>query len=71
MLEDKQRLFDNLIWLDAKEAASYLRISVNALRIKACRGEIPKYKLGRTLRFKKVELDNLLESSLTGGFYDN
>jgi excisionase family DNA binding protein len=63
-------LFDNLIWLNTKEAAEFLRVSPNSLRIMVCRGEIPSYKLGKRLRFKKSELDELLESSKTdGGFY--
>lgn len=65
-------LFDNLIWLNTKEAAELLRVSPNSLRIMVCRGEIPSYKLGKRLRFKKSELDELLESSKTeGGFYGN
>lgn len=66
----KKALFDNLIWLNTKEAAEFLRISPNSLRIMVCRGEIPSYRLGKRLRFKKSELDKLLESSkIEGGFY--
>ncbi len=58
-------LFDNLVqmkndrWLNSAEAADYLRLSVNALRIAVCRGQINAYKLGRRLRFKLSELSQL------------
>lgn len=54
------------VWLNSKEAAEYLRISENNLRTKVSRGEVPvSGRLGRSLRFKREELDRLLESSLT------
>ena len=43
-------------WLNAKEAAEYLRLSVNALRIAVCRGQLKAYHFGRRLRFKMSEL---------------
>jgi len=66
-MNNKNMLFDNLIWMETEETAKYLRVSVNSLRTKVCRGEIPHYKLGRSLRFKKAELDELLESSKNKG----
>lgn len=60
-------LFENLIWLNAKEASEYLRLSVSSLRLKVHRGQIKGYKLGNLLRFKKSDLDQLLESSPTEG----
>lgn len=63
-------LFDNLntVWLDSKEAAAYLRISVASLRVKVSRGEIPVHgRLGKLWRFRRDELDRLLESPLKGG----
>ena len=55
--------FDNLIWLNSKEASEYLRISENNLRVKVSRGEIPvDGRLGRSLRFRRDELDKLLET---------
>lgn len=44
------------VWLNSDEAACYLRMSVNALRIHVCRGHIRAYKVGRRLRFKLHEL---------------
>ncbi len=55
--------FENLVesngWLTAIEAAYYLRMSVNALRIATCRGYIPVYKVGRRVRYKLHELAEL------------
>lgn len=60
-------IFENLIWLTAEEAAEYLRISVENLRTKVHRGQLkPRYLQGR-LRFKRSELDDLLDSSIKGG----
>ncbi len=56
-------IFDNRIWsewLSTKEAARFLSITPNALRIMVCRGKIEAYKLGRKLRFKLSDLRNLL-----------
>ncbi|MBL7716356.1 MAG: helix-turn-helix domain-containing protein [Bdellovibrionales bacterium] len=61
---DSQKFFENLTWLTSDEAAEYLRLpSVGALRVLVCRGKVPFHKLGRALRFKRVELDQLLDSS--------
>lgn len=56
-------LFRNRImpeFVPTKLAADYLGISENALRIKVCRGEVPTYKLGRSLRFRMTEIANLV-----------
>ena len=48
-------LFENRIkreWLTTKEAAHFLSISENALRIIVHRGKIPVYKFGHRLRFR-------------------
>ena len=56
--------FDCLTWLSSKEAASYLRKTVNALRIMVFRGYIRPRKFRRRLYFRRLELDRLLESSV-------
>ncbi len=62
------KIFENLTWLTADEAAEYLRLpSVGMLRVLVCKREVPFHKLGRRLRFKKMDLDRLLESSRKGG----
>lgn len=53
-----KQLFENRIdseWLTTLEAASYLSLSPNALRIRVYRGEIPFYKFGRQLRFRRED----------------
>ena len=52
-------LFDNLYWMDSRDAADYLRITANALRVMVCKGKLKAYKLGRRLRFRKQDLDLL------------
>ena len=53
--EQSERIFGNRIereWLSTEEAAQYLSISANALRIMVHREQIPAYKIGRRLRFR-------------------
>jgi excisionase family DNA binding protein len=67
-LWDSTLLFENLTWLTSNEAAQYLRLpSVGALRVLVCKRRVPFHKLGRNLRFKKAELDRLMEASRNGG----
>ena len=59
-------IFENLKWLNSREAVMYLRLpSEGALRNLVYRRQIPFVKLGRSLRFDKKALDQLLESSNT------
>lgn len=55
-----QTFFDNRIWLDTEEAADYLRITVNALRIRIWRKQVVAHKLGNRLRFKRIDLDTYM-----------
>lgn len=48
--------FDKLKWITTKEAAKYLGISENALRIMVCRRQIVFYKFGRRLRFNVTDV---------------
>ncbi len=59
--------FDNLIWLTTKEAAVYLRKSVNAIHLLVSRGQLKARKFGNRLYFKKQELDYLIETSTHNG----
>lgn len=57
-------LFENRIvceWLPTEDAAKYLGITANALRILVCRGKVTTYKFGRRLRFKIADLRSLLK----------
>lgn len=47
-------------WLSTKEAASYLGISPNALRILVCRGKVKAHKLGARLKFSLKDLESSL-----------
>lgn len=61
-------IFENLTWLTSSEAAHYLRLpSVGALRVLVFKRRLPFYRIGRSLRFKKCELDRLLDCSKNGG----
>jgi excisionase family DNA binding protein len=54
--------FENRVereWLGTLEAASFLGVSENALRIMVYRGQIPVYKFGRRLRFRACDLRSL------------
>ena len=57
------QLFDNLIWLNSKEAATYLRRSVGQLRNMVYRGQIKAKKHLGKLYFKRRELYELIETS--------
>lgn len=39
-------------WLTTNEAAKFLGVSANALRIMVYRGQVPVFKFGRRLRFR-------------------
>lgn len=49
-------------WLDCKEAASFLSLSPNALRIMVFRNQFPAYRLGKRLRFWSEDCRLLLNS---------
>lgn len=72
LLEKRSLIFfDNQKWMNTKEAAEYLRISENNLRVKISRGEIPVHgRLGRNWRFRRDRLDELLNSPEQGVFND-
>lgn len=74
---DLTTLFDNQSsitsdqWMNSAEAAQYLRISEKTLMNNCSCGRIPYYKLGRSNRYLKSELDRLLLSNKRGGNYGN
>jgi excisionase family DNA binding protein len=56
------QIFENLIWLNTKEAAEYLRTTPRQIRKWVYQGKIQAYRLlGKSLRFKKCELDLLFK----------
>ncbi len=61
------QLFENQIgiefeleWLSTSQAARFLKVSENALRIMVYRGQITTHKLGRRLRFRLQDCRALL-----------
>lgn len=61
---NRSTLFDNRIereWLSTEEAAHFLSISTNALRIMVHRGQLTAYKFGRRLRFRVKDCQALFQ----------
>lgn len=54
-------LFDKLKWMNAKEAALYLRLSVGQVRNLVWRGQLKSYKVRNRLRFLRLDLDRLMK----------
>lgn len=48
-------------WFTTKEAAWHLRITPNALRILVHRKKVKAYKMGNRLRFKRTDLQTLIQ----------
>lgn len=70
-LLDNLTLFDNLNkreWLDSKQAAYYLGISISELHNRCSNGSIPYSKLGRKNLYRREDLDELLLRNRRGGF---
>lgn len=70
--------FSGLDWLNAAEAAKYLRILTRKgepctarLRNLVCQGRVPFYKPFGRLMFKRSELQKLIEASRQGNIYGN
>jgi len=58
-----EKFFENRIaveWLSTKEAAEFLSLTPNALRILVHREQVRAYKLGSRLRFRLKDLKALL-----------
>ncbi len=54
-------LFDKLKWMNAKEAALYLRVSVGQIRNMVWRNQLKSYKIQNRLRFLRADLDRLMK----------
>ncbi|MFA5582615.1 MAG: helix-turn-helix domain-containing protein [Bacteriovoracaceae bacterium] len=53
---------ENTYWLDTNEAANFLRLSPNALRILVHRAQVKYFKFGSRLRFRVSDLQLLHQS---------
>lgn len=61
---DENKIFENKIaceWLSTKQAADFLSMTENALRIMVYRNQINVYRVGRRLRFSIKECRSLFE----------
>lgn len=50
-------------WMDIRGLSEYLTIKPKTLYEMTRRGDIPFYRVNRLLRFKKIEVDNWMESN--------
>ncbi len=57
-----QKLDEKEQWYNSREAAKYLSITPNALRILVHRARVKFYKLGSRLRFRKIDLNEVLQA---------
>ena len=57
-------IFDRLKWLNTKEAAMYLRVSVGQMRNMVWRQQVKAYRLHNRLRFLRSDLDKLVKPLL-------
>jgi len=63
-VEPSTQLFENRVeqeWLTTKEAALFLAVTPNALRIMVHRDQVRVFKFGRRLRFRLSDLRALFE----------
>ena len=58
------KLFENLVWMNSKEAASYIRVSQAQLRKLVWQKKILAYKFLGRLRFLKSNLDLVMKPSI-------
>jgi len=54
-------LFDKLKWMNAKESALYLRVSVGQIRNMVWRNQLKSYKIQNRLRFLRADLDRMMK----------
>lgn len=61
-IERNQNADEKTRWLDTDEAAEFLRLTPNALRILVHRAQVKYFKFGRRLRFRQCDLISLFQS---------
>lgn len=59
LIEKDKQADENIRWLNTNEAAEFLRLTPNALRILVHRAQVKYYKFGRRLRFRQEDLGSL------------
>lgn len=60
LIEKNKQADENIRWLNTNEAADFLRLTPNALRILVHRAQVKYYKFGRRLRFRENDLHSLI-----------
>ncbi len=61
LIEQNKNADENTRWLNTNEAAEFLRLTPNALRILVHRAQVKYFKFGRRLRFRLYDLNSLLQ----------
>jgi len=61
-MEEKNCITEDKVYLTVKEVSEYLKIKIKTLYAMASAGEIPHYRIGRLLRFKKQDVDAWIET---------
>jgi hypothetical protein len=59
LIDKNQKADENNRWLNTNEAAEFLRLTPNALRILVHRAQVKYFKFGRRLRFRMCDLHSL------------
>lgn len=68
---EEEGKFKEQEWLNSDEAAEYLRVSVGQLRNMTSNGKLPFYKLGKSNRYLKAELREMLLENRRGPYRGN
>jgi excisionase family DNA binding protein len=50
-------------WLTIAEASKYIKLSIPSIRNYLKSGKLPTYRMGRTIRLKRSDLDALFKKS--------
>ena len=61
LIEQDKNADENTRWLNTNEAAEFLRLTPNALRILVHRAQVKYFKFGRRLRFRFCDLHSLFQ----------
>ncbi|MGE3610271.1 MAG: helix-turn-helix domain-containing protein [Bacteriovoracaceae bacterium] len=61
LIEQNQEADEKIKWLNTNEAAEFLRLTPNALRIMVHRAQVKHFKFGRRLRFRESDLHSLFQ----------
>jgi len=57
---------DKTKWLTSEEVADMCGVSGNAIRDIADRGELPAYRIGKQLRFRRDDVERYLAAAVSG-----